>query len=277
MSTTTNSSGFQLLRGFVFTLNLLFWLIGLGVLGLALWLHFDPSVAQVIALNDGHHNFYLASWLLIVSGAIMTIVGFFGCCGAWRLSQCMLLTFFIILVVVFCLEIACAVIAYTHQDLWGKFLHHSFYDAVQKHYGRRPEYTRILDQIQTEFHCCGVRSYKDWLHSSWGRNTQVRAEIGIGSGTIGRVPKSCCNDDGLRDYPTNCGVSFDKLELWTYESFLHPKGCSDVLYELVHENLRYVIVVSVISAILQLFGMFLSILLCCWIGTERRYKYEAPY
>ncbi|KAH7724533.1 Tetraspanin family protein [Aphelenchoides avenae] len=271
MSGTT----FQVLRAFVFALNLIFWLAGLGILGVGLWLRFDPAVSELIALNGGGQNLNLACYLMIAAGFLMSIVGFLGCCGAWRLNQCMLITFFAVLVIAFCLELACAVVAYTHQDLIRRFLDNSMYEALQKHYGRRPEYTRVLDQIQTEFECCGVRSYKDWLHSSWVRETSQRAEIGIGSGTVGKVPRSCCNKDGRRDYPTSCGISFDKLELWTYEAFLHSTGCSDALYQSVLNNLDVAIITSVIVGIIQLVGMFLSLLLSCCINAGRPRKYEA--
>lgn len=189
------------------------------------------------------------------------------------------------------------------------------YEVVHYYYGKRDDYVRIFDKIQTEvwfrffmfltiflikmslaflnifdtffpekitiisrdffaiflksvfqFECCGVKSYKDWLHSNWGRNGRLRAEIGIGAGTVGKVPTSCCNQDGLRDYPTNCGISFDKLELWTYEPFLHTKviflfdflydefflqGCSDALYETAYNNLELAIIVSVIIGTIQ--------------------------
>lgn len=82
-----------------------------------------------------------------------------------------------------------------------------------------------------QFECCGVRSYRDWLYSSWGRDIPGRTELGIGYSDIGKVPKSCCNQDGMRDYPTDCGVSFDKVELWTYEPFLHTKVFFYKLYK----------------------------------------------
>ncbi|VDK44126.1 unnamed protein product [Anisakis simplex] len=181
------------LRSIVFILNLFFWLAGLGILGLGLWLRFDGAVSELIALHGDTNNFYITCYLLIAAGALMTIIGFLGCCGAWRLNQSML----------------------------------------------------------TLFECCGVKSYRDWLHSSWGHDVVGRTELGIGSSSIGKVPRSCCNEDGLRDYPTNCGVSFDKLELWTYEPFLHTKGCSDALYEAVYTNLDIAIAVCVIIGALQ--------------------------
>uniref|UniRef100_A0A914EC31 Tetraspanin n=1 Tax=Acrobeloides nanus TaxID=290746 RepID=A0A914EC31_9BILA len=273
-----NDVCFFILRALVFLLNLFFWVTGLGTLGLGLWLRFDPSVSELIALREDEkltlENLNLACYLLIISGAIMSIIGFLGCCGAWRLSQCMLVTFFIILVIVFCLELACAIFAYTHQDLIRKYIDNSMYEVVHKYYASRPEYARIFDRIQIEFECCGVKSYKDWLHSSWGRSGRFKAEIGIGSGTIGRVPASCCNEQGLQDYPTNCGVSFDKLELWTYEPFLNTKGCSEALYQTAYNNLEMAIILCVIIGTIQLFGMFFSMLLCCWINASNKRKVD---
>uniref|UniRef100_A0A915C766 Tetraspanin n=1 Tax=Parascaris univalens TaxID=6257 RepID=A0A915C766_PARUN len=258
------------LRSVVFLFNLFFWLAGLGTLGLGLWLRFDGAVSELIALHGGTNNFNIACYLLIAAGALMSLIGFLGCCGAWRLSQGMLVAFFIILVLVFCLELACAIVAYSHQDLIRRYIDNSMYETIQEYYAINPEYAAVFDRIQNEFECCGVKSYRDWLHSSWGRDLVGRTELGIGSSSIGKVPRSCCNEDGLRDYPTNCGVSFDKLELWTYEPFLHTKGCSDALYESAYKNLDIAIATSVIIGALQLIGMFLSMLLCCWIGTEAK-------
>lgn len=58
-----------------------------------------------------------------------------------------------------------------------------------------------------------------------------------GSSGIGSVPHSCCNEIGLRDFPTPpdaqrsqddrannvCGVSFNKAPLWTYEIYLNKE------------------------------------------------------
>lgn len=83
--------------------------------------------------------------------------------------------------------------------------------------------SRLCLNVRLQLECCGVRSYRDWLYSSWSHDMLGRQELGIGYSDIGRVPRSCCNEDGLRDYPTECGLSFDKVELWTYEPFLHSK------------------------------------------------------
>uniref|UniRef100_A0AC35GT84 Tetraspanin n=1 Tax=Panagrolaimus sp. PS1159 TaxID=55785 RepID=A0AC35GT84_9BILA len=228
-----------------------------------------------MALRGDEENLNLICYLLIAAGAIMGFVGFLGSCGAWNQSQCMLITFFLVLIVVSCLEMACAIFAYTHQETIKKYIDNSMYDVVHVQYSRNDDYAQIFDRIQKEFQCCGVKSYRDWLHSSWGKEASSRAEIGIGTSAFGKVPSSCCNAEGLQSYPTTCGVTFDKLELHTYEEFLNTNGCSDALYNSAYNNLQLVISLCVLICCCQILGMFLSVLLCCWVNTRKKAKYEA--
>uniref|UniRef100_A0A7E4W333 Tetraspanin n=2 Tax=Panagrellus redivivus TaxID=6233 RepID=A0A7E4W333_PANRE len=266
---------FHFFRSTVFILNLFFWLMGLGTLGIGLWLRFDPAIAELMHLQGDEHNLNLICYLLIATGVIMSVIGFLGCFGAWRMSQCMLVMFFIILIVVFCLEMAAAIFAYTHQDSIRQYIDDSMYDVIHYHYGHNNEYAKVFDQIQTQFECCGVKSYRDWLRSSWGRELRSRVEIGIGAGTVGKVPASCCNAEGLQSYPTTCGLAFDKLELYTYEEFMHSKGCSDAIYQSAYNNLELVICFCVGIACIQLFGMFMSMVLCCWVSDRAAKRRKA--
>lgn len=105
------------LRWTVFALNLFFWvrwgdfvffdgltrfysntavfsafqLAGLGILGVALWLRFDPAVGEyVMSLNKNMEQFYTSLYLLMAAGALMALFGFLGCFGALKLSPAML-------------------------------------------------------------------------------------------------------------------------------------------------------------------------------------------
>ncbi|VDN08471.1 unnamed protein product [Thelazia callipaeda] len=250
-------------------------LSGLFVLALGLWLLLDRSVYDILITHGTSQtsgNFLLICYLLIGSGAIMTLIGGLGCCGAWRLNQGMLTGFFLILIFVFCLQLTCAVLAYSQQDLIKRYIDHSMYRIVQQLYSTQSNYKELLDEIQTKFQCCGVRGYRDWIYSSWERNVSGRIELGIGNSDIGKVPRSCCNEQGLRDYPTECGLSFDKMELWTYEPFIHLKGCSEAIYEAAYSHLNIAILVCVSLGALELLGMFLTMLLCCWLNSGGRRK-----
>lgn len=65
-------------------------LLGGALLGTSLWMHLDgASMAPVTADLDGY-NYVL--YFLMAVGAVMFIMGFLGCCGAFQESQCMLAT-----------------------------------------------------------------------------------------------------------------------------------------------------------------------------------------
>lgn len=61
-----------------------------------------------------------------------------------------ILQFFIILVLVFCLELACAIVAYSHQDLIRRYIDNSMYETIQEYYAINPEYAAVFDRIQNE-------------------------------------------------------------------------------------------------------------------------------
>ncbi|TMS36178.1 hypothetical protein L596_003411 [Steinernema carpocapsae] len=235
-------------------------LAGLGLVGVGLWLRFDPVISDLVVLIESQDNVNLSAYLLMGSGFLMTVLGFCGCFGAWRLHQFFLCTFFVLLLIVFCMELTCAVIAYSHQDIIKQYIENSMYQTIQHKYMENSKYRYIFDNIQSSFECCGVKSYRDWLYSKWSQDGGTRAELGIGAGNIGKVPPSCCNRDGLLAYPTDCGVSFDKMELWTYEHFLYLQGCSDALYHVAYQHLNIAIVVSVAVGTTQVSDRLLSLL-----------------
>ncbi|WKY14860.1 hypothetical protein Q1695_000402 [Nippostrongylus brasiliensis] len=274
-------------RSLVFIFNLLFWIAGIVTIGLGLWLLFDPVASDFFALHSAHHgSFRIVGWLLLAAGAIMTFVGCCGCCGAWKMSQCALVGFCIILVTVFCLELAAAYIAYAKQETIREYIESSMYDTIRNRYASETNYKSAFDTIQEKLECCGVKSYSDWLGASWDRKAaraddgDERIEHGIGAvgggrgNGYGRVPTSCCNAHGKDTYPTNCGTSFTHAPLETYSEFLHGKGCADALYDSISSYLDISVAVCVIVGALQLLGLVISMTLCCCIGTEgKKYDY----
>ncbi|KAE9416228.1 hypothetical protein Angca_002727, partial [Angiostrongylus cantonensis] len=256
---------------------------GIVTIGLGIWLLWDPVASDFFALHSTHHgSFQSVAWLLLLAGVITTIVGCCGCCGAWKMSQGTLIAFFVILVVVFCLELAAACMAYNKQETIQQYIESSMYDTIRNRYTTDANYKSAFDTIQQELECCGVKSYLDWLGTSWDRKNlhvddiQIKKEHGIGAiggrrvNGYGRTPFSCCSDHGKEIYPTNCGVSFTHAPLETYSEFLHSKGCADALHDSIYRNLDIVIAICVIVGAIQLVGMVLAMMLCCCISTEKR-------
>lgn len=62
-------------------------LAGVGVLALSIWLLFDQAV---VFMAKGAQDYATGTYILLAAGALMTVIGFLGCCGALRESQCLL-------------------------------------------------------------------------------------------------------------------------------------------------------------------------------------------
>ncbi|XP_044070927.1 tetraspanin-2a isoform X2 [Siniperca chuatsi] len=64
-----------------------------------------------------HFQFHLlAVYMLLGAGGLMMIVGFFGCFGAVRESQCLLASFFACLLIIFGAEIAAGVFGFLNKE-----------------------------------------------------------------------------------------------------------------------------------------------------------------
>jgi len=69
-------------------LELLFQLLGCGVLTVGIWMHVNQAPYSVLLPNT---SFLSATVLTICTGAILFVVGFCGCLGAILESQCVLI------------------------------------------------------------------------------------------------------------------------------------------------------------------------------------------
>jgi len=61
--------------------------------------------------------------------------------------------FFIVLFVVFIVQLAAAVLAFTHQDEVVSYIDKSMYDTVYEQYGRTVSYTNMFDKLQKHVGC----------------------------------------------------------------------------------------------------------------------------
>uniref|UniRef100_A0A8C6ZZI6 Tetraspanin 2 n=1 Tax=Nothoprocta perdicaria TaxID=30464 RepID=A0A8C6ZZI6_NOTPE len=68
----------------------IFQMAGLAVIAFGLWLRFGGVMAEFASDKRSPEYFFMGLYVLVGAGALMTTVGFFGCCGAARESQCLL-------------------------------------------------------------------------------------------------------------------------------------------------------------------------------------------
>lgn len=57
---------------------------------MGIWLRVDPNVAKYVNQAEEINVFFTLAYILMAIGIIIMVIGFLGCCGAIRESQCML-------------------------------------------------------------------------------------------------------------------------------------------------------------------------------------------
>ncbi|XP_063071784.1 tetraspanin-2a [Engraulis encrasicolus] len=138
----------------LFVFNFIFWLSGSLVVAVGLWLRFDPDTSSLLNLKGAPEEFYIAVYILIGAGGVMMLVGFFGCCGAMRESQCLLGLFFACLLVIFGAEVAAGVFGFLNKtqiidDVEGFYLN-SLADEKNG--------TAITSLYHSVLQCCGTEA-----------------------------------------------------------------------------------------------------------------------
>ncbi|XP_077337759.1 tetraspanin-2 [Lithobates pipiens] len=149
------SGSLRCVKYLLLTFNLIFLLAGSAIVAVGLWLLFTGNIKE---LSEGDEEvyvfFFVGLYVLIGAGALMMLIGFFGCCGAARESQCLLGAFFACLLVIFAAEVTAGVFAFLGkqktiidaQDLYTK----AYDDYIRK--GGRNE---TLQDFHTFAKCCG--------------------------------------------------------------------------------------------------------------------------
>jgi len=145
----------------LFVVNLLVFIGGLSMLGLGIWaLQGTASFQELVTDHSGVTN---GVYAIIAAGALLIIIGFFGCCGAIKENKCMLGVFFAMLFVIFCVEIAGASLAYSKQAEFEDLVHKSMelYDSGSTK-AESITITQAWNAVHNTFDCCGYESPKDW-------------------------------------------------------------------------------------------------------------------
>jgi len=253
-------------------LNILILICSCAFLGAGLWLRLAYQGEYVTLLPD--HAALSADSLLLTAGVMGFVITFFGCCGSWFQSRCLLICYFTLLVLLFLTEFLLGSLAFVFRGGIGRTLANELKYGIDKFYnssdlgGRiTPSVASIWDSLQSNVHCCGVNSYEDWYDiSSWPGERWV--------------PDSCCRplynesfglvEGSGYEMPAsiNCSKSHNPSLWWSH-------GCLDAIQMWLVHRLHVVGAVGLVIAFIQLFGLLTSMLLFCTM--RHRKKEEETY
>lgn len=230
-----DSFGMSCVKYLLFLFNLLFALSGIVILTVGILIQQMYYTYQQFI----DEKFFSAPMILIVVGVIVFMVAFFGCCGAIKESNAMLITFAVMLGLIFIMEVAGGITGYLLQDDIHGMLETRMASGMQD-YGKHQDITNSWDVLQYDLKCCGVKSGTDW--EPVFQNTTL--------------PHSCC--PGL---PVDVECVDDKAS---------QVGCLATLQALLEENTVRIGAFGIGVACVQLIGVIFA---CCLARSIRR-EYE---
>ncbi|XP_023134263.1 tetraspanin 34a [Amphiprion ocellaris] len=238
-------SGFLKIMMFIF--NGAIFLAGAAILGVGVWFQVDKNsllgfLDDVEGAPPELSQLANVSYLLIAVGAVLLVIGFLGCCGAVRESRCMLLTFFIIVLIIFIAEVAGAIVLFVFQDVAEELLsdlENEVRDSIQANYGNENSgVTTFWDKTMEGLKCCGFNNYTDFDGSPFNNSP---ADL---------YPSQCCNSTIPEG---DCSLREAQLS--------NIDGCFDKLLKLIEDNALIIAAVAIGIAALEIAAMVVSMIL----------------
>jgi len=234
MANLTGSANF--VRYLLFILNFCLVITGIIIISVG---------ATVQGVYHGVHgflddNYFTIPKLLIAIGVIIFIVAFFGCCGAIKENYCMVLTFAVLMITIFILELSAGISGYVLRNEAAVMLKNNL-NRTMSDYTNVTYLTKLWDEVQRDFECCGLDGPNDWMLQP-----------------IQGVPVSCCKVESGLVTTLNCNIT---------NAF--PKGCLNKLSVYVKEHAVSLGTAGVILAMIQLIGVFLT----CYVAKKIRLTY----
>ncbi|XP_048463701.1 tetraspanin-8 isoform X2 [Rhincodon typus] len=126
----------------MFIFNVLFWMCGSIILGVAIWLRMSKEVEKM-------EEFYPAVNLLITVGSVIMVLGFLGCCGAIKESKCMLILFFIGLLLILAFQITAGILGVVYKSKIASVLNETYYELIPLN-KQEEEFKKEIEDFQEE-------------------------------------------------------------------------------------------------------------------------------
>ncbi|XP_048833592.1 tetraspanin-1-like [Brienomyrus brachyistius] len=175
-------SCFRCVKVTMIIFNMLIFLSGTALLAVGVWVTVNKAsfLSMLGPLSAQATQFANIGVLCIATGLVLFLLGFLGCCGAYGESKCLILMFFVVLLIISIAEVAGGIVLLADSSLAKSILTDWAAPALKTQYGTDPDVTQIWNATMTELSCCGVTNYTDFTNSSY--------EVQHG----GSYPPACC-------------------------------------------------------------------------------------
>lgn len=231
------SCGMTFIKYLLFVFNLLFAISGIVILAVGATIVASQKNLQLVI-----ENFWSGAVLLIAVGSIVFLISFLGCCGAIRNSNVMVMSFAVLLIIIFILELTAAIAGYLLQSEVHTVVETSLNQSLSN-YQNTTSIKDAWDIMQHDFTCCGVNGPEDWK-TVFHNNT---------------LPDVCCPEKDVKDTCTLDGqIPYSKA------------GCLQKFEKILHDKTLLAGGIGLSVCFIQIAGVILS---CC-LGRALRKDYE---
>ncbi|PSN32979.1 CD9 antigen [Blattella germanica] len=230
----------------------------------------DQMFLSSVSAAQDESSYFTGLFIILAVGILMFFVAFLGFCGALRESPCMLMTFFCFVLIIVVAEIAAMAWAYNNSAQLEEYIRESVKTTVQEEYGVVPSRTKVFDDIQMGLRCCGANGPRDWAASKYNKGGRGLVDLAVSSTLqIYNVPESCCNPN----YGDTCNSARAIAGIASKLSdVIYDEGCIDKLMNTLKKYSNILIGIGISIGVVECLGLIFSIILCCGIRNNDRYK-----
>ncbi|ELU03059.1 hypothetical protein CAPTEDRAFT_219331 [Capitella teleta] len=244
-------------------INVIFWLSGVALLSVGLWLLLDDNpfkfldgVGVVNPMDDPLWS--VAIYILIAVGALVFLLGFLGCCGACTNNQCMLFTYIVLVSIVLVVEIVGGIMLVVFKNKIDDSIQMEMKEGLLTRYMGEDSQdgdSVSWNSMQTQLKCCGAYDFTDYKQSSWYNNTNPPKKA---------VPYTCCVLKSTNMNSTevvDLQQCLDDAEAMNFDSkYLHTEGCYQSMKSWLDSNAIIIIAVAFAIVFVQIAGLIIA---CC--------------
>lgn len=231
--------------------NLFILVAGIAVISVGVWTYMDKAFMEVLLRN----NLYMsATYIMIGTGCVAIALSILGCVGALKEIKAGLLTYFVLLLLLFVILLVAGILGYIFRSQISINLKPEMMYTVTKYDPDKPNspITAAWDNTQKYLNCCGLNKYESDSHPwlIWRDNKLINS-----GDADSRVPQSCClvNADGK---PAEC---VDPASNAVRDDRIHTRDCFHAGLEFVQSHALVLASVAVAAAAVLTSGMVFSI------------------
>lgn len=269
------SCGGKLGMVFLVVLNILFFLLGLGILIVGIIMKVETDVfdkSEVIhTLNQVSFNGSLSlgdvakglSTFAICLGVFIVLISGMGLFGACCKVKCLLIMYAVLVIIIVIVQCVCIGLWVAMKDQVDTTVKSKMNDVLNQYqgYSTTHEVSVGWNLLFIGFDCCGVEA----VHAT-SNNNEFAGSYWVNNGAAGskKIPPSCCSAATETNYATYTEAACTD----TITSGYRTKGCYEKFNDFIDKYQYWAIGVSATLIVIEIIAVIAAFLICYQVGKK---------